>query len=41
MEHRTMIVAGIGYRQAATLDDLREALALTGADPQALASVDR
>ena len=34
-----MIVAGIGYRQAATLDDLREAITLTGATPQALASV--
>ena len=34
-----MIVAGIGYRQAATLDDLREAVALTGATPHALASV--
>ncbi|WP_306113525.1 MULTISPECIES: cobalamin biosynthesis protein [unclassified Roseovarius] len=34
-----MIVAGIGYRQAATLADLQAALALTGATPTALASV--
>lgn len=34
-----MIVAGIGYRKAATVDDLRDALALTGAQPAALASV--
>ncbi|MEO3416942.1 cobalamin biosynthesis protein [Roseovarius sp. CAU 1744] len=34
-----MIVAGIGYRKAATLADLREALALTGTRPDALASV--
>lgn len=34
-----MIVAGIGYRQAATISDLREALALTGAEPTALATV--
>ena len=35
-----MIVAGIGYRAAATVDDLRAALALTGAQPEALASID-
>ena len=34
-----MIVAGIGYRQAATLADLQAALALTGVTPTALASV--
>lgn len=36
-----MIVAGIGYRKAATLADLRGALALTGAKPDALASTER
>ena len=35
-----MIVAGIGYRAAATLADLQEALALTGATPDALASIE-
>ena len=34
-----MIVAGIGYRKAASLADLRDALTLTGAAPTALASV--
>ncbi len=34
-----MIVAGIGYRKAATLADLREAIALTGSTPSALATV--
>lgn len=34
-----MIVAGIGYRKAATLADLREAMALTGSTPSALATV--
>ncbi len=39
MERGSLIVAGIGYRKAATLADLRDALALTGATPTALASV--
>ncbi len=34
-----MIVAGVGYRGAASLDDMRDALALTGMSPDALASV--
>ncbi len=34
-----MICAGIGYRRAATLADLQEALALTGITPDALASI--
>ncbi len=34
-----MIVAGIGYRAAATLADLQDALALTGTMPDALASI--
>ena len=39
MERGPLIVAGIGYRKAASLADLRDALALTGAAPTALASV--
>lgn len=35
-----MIVAGIGYRSGATPGDLDAALALTGATPDALASLD-
>ncbi|MCD9148575.1 cobalamin biosynthesis protein [Pseudophaeobacter flagellatus] len=34
-----MMIAGFGFRSTATLADLRAALALTGAQPDALASI--